>query len=128
MANPGANGILSFRWTVGPRQCSATGVRPIDFQWIGHELALKWPDGTETFLTLEALRRGCPCAGCHGETDVLGKVHRAPAQPYSKNSFQIVRSAEVGGYALQPFWADGHGTGLYSWEYLRRLGGIVDKA
>jgi DUF971 family protein len=27
----------------------------------------------------------------------------------------------VGGYALQPFWADGHQTGLYSWKYLRAL-------
>ena len=27
----------------------------------------------------------------------------------------------VGNYALQPFWNDGHHTGLYTWEYLKRL-------
>jgi DUF971 family protein len=29
----------------------------------------------------------------------------------------------VGGYALQPSWGDGHGTGLYTFALLRRLGG-----
>jgi hypothetical protein len=27
----------------------------------------------------------------------------------------------VGGYAIQPKWADGHSTGIYSYKYLRRL-------
>jgi DUF971 family protein len=27
----------------------------------------------------------------------------------------------VGGYALQPHWADGHESGIYSFQYLRRL-------
>jgi DUF971 family protein len=27
----------------------------------------------------------------------------------------------VGGYALQVFWADGHNTGLYSYDLLREL-------
>jgi DUF971 family protein len=28
----------------------------------------------------------------------------------------------VGGYAIQPIWADGHSTGLFSYEYLKRVG------
>jgi DUF971 family protein len=27
----------------------------------------------------------------------------------------------VGGYAIQPVWADRHNTGIYSFEYLRRV-------
>ena len=27
----------------------------------------------------------------------------------------------VGGYAFQPTWGDGHNTGLYPFEYLRRI-------
>jgi DUF971 family protein len=27
----------------------------------------------------------------------------------------------VGGYAIQPVWADGHNTGIYSFEYLLRI-------
>jgi DUF971 family protein len=32
-----------------------------------------------------------------------------------------VNIASVGGYAIQPVWADGHDTGIYSFEYLRML-------
>jgi DUF971 family protein len=27
----------------------------------------------------------------------------------------------VGGYGIQPTWEDGHGTGIYSWEYLKKI-------
>jgi DUF971 family protein len=28
----------------------------------------------------------------------------------------------VGGYAIQPVWGDGHATGIYSFDYLKRVG------
>jgi DUF971 family protein len=90
-------------------------------QLIGNELALAWNDGTESFLQLKTLRRACPCAACGGEPDVLGKVAR-PNVTYSPESFQLTGFDIVGGYALQPRWADGHSTGIYSFTYLRRLG------
>ena len=89
-------------------------------QLIGHELALQWNDGVESFLELERLRRACPCATCGGEPDVLGNISR-PDVNYSDKSFELVGWQMVGGYALQPRWADGHSTGLYSFAYLRRL-------
>ena len=97
-------------------------MRPVDLQQIGAELAVKWDDGTETFYQLEQLRKRCPCAACCGETDVMGHVHKGPAQSLSDRSFQLIRINTVGGYAIQPYWADGHNTGIYSYEYLRRLG------
>jgi DUF971 family protein len=27
----------------------------------------------------------------------------------------------VGGYAVKPVWADGHATGLFSFDYLKRV-------
>jgi DUF971 family protein len=42
---------------------------------------------------------------------------------YADNSFQLNGFSLVGGYALQPNWADGHNTGIYSFQYLRRLAG-----
>ena len=93
-----------------------------DFQLIGTELALKWDDGEEGYIALETLRRHCPCAGCKGETDVMGNVYRGPEIPLTESSFRLVKIVRVGGYALQPVWADGHTTGLYSFEYLRALG------
>ena len=53
-------------------------MRPLDMQQIGNELAVKWDDGTEDFILLEKLRRACPCAGCKGETDIMGNVYKIP--------------------------------------------------
>ena len=89
-------------------------------QLIGEELALLWADGAESFLPLERLRRACPCASCGGEPDVLGNISR-PDVNYSDKSFELVGWQLIGGYALQPRWRDGHSTGLYSFQYLRRL-------
>lgn len=97
-------------------------VRIIDFQVIGDELALKWEDGEEDFVTLEHLRRHCPCAGCKGEMDVMGNLYKGPEIQLTPNSFLLTRIMPVGGYALQPVWADGHTTGLYSFDYLKALG------
>lgn len=96
-------------------------MRPIDIQPIGNELAIKWDDGRESFVPLETLRRGCPCAECRGEADVLGNVHRNPARPLPPPAFELVRIIAVGGYAIQPIWADGHTTGIYSFDYLRQI-------
>ena len=93
---------------------------PTSIQPIGSELAIAWSDGTESYLPLDLLRRACPCAACGGEPDVLGHVVR-PQVAYTPQSFILSGVAVVGGYALQPAWADGHGTGLYTFSYLRRL-------
>jgi DUF971 family protein len=97
-------------------------MRLMDFQIVGTELALKWDDGQEGYIPLEVLRRQCPCAGCKGEVDVMGNVYRGPDVPLTNASFRLEKVVPVGGYALQPIWADGHTTGLYSFEYLRALG------
>jgi DUF971 family protein len=96
-------------------------LEPTNIQQIGDELAIVWNDGFESYFNLEFLRRACPCAACGGEPDVLGKVVR-PNVTYSPESFQLTGFDIVGGYALQPRWADGHSTGIYSFTYLRRLG------
>jgi DUF971 family protein len=98
-------------------------MRPVDFQFIGRELAVKWDDGGESFILLEKLRRACPCAGCKGETDILGNLHKNPGEPLTARSFELLRIGRVGGYAIQPVWADGHATGLFSFEYLKQIAG-----
>lgn len=96
-------------------------MRPVDIQPIGEELAIKWDDGSESFILLEKLRRCCPCAGCKGEVDVMGNLYKNPDRPLSAAAFQLVRLETVGGYAVQPYWADGHATGLYSFDYLKSV-------
>jgi DUF971 family protein len=97
-------------------------MRIADFQVIGDELAIRWNDGGECFISLKDLRRHCPCAGCKGEVDVMGNLYKGPEIQLGVDSFRLVRIVPVGGYALQPAWGDGHNTGLYSFEYLRALG------
>jgi DUF971 family protein len=96
-------------------------MHPTDIQPIGQELAIKWDDGSESFVPFEKLRRSCPCAGCKGEVDVMGNLYKNPDRPLSANAFQLVRLEPVGGYGIQPVWADGHATGIYSFDYLRRV-------
>jgi DUF971 family protein len=96
-------------------------MRPIDLQHIGQDLAIKWEDGSESFIGLEKLRRACPCAGCKGESDIMGNLYKGPEQKFTASAFQLRSLTRVGTYALQPVWADGHNTGLYSFDYLKKL-------
>ena len=96
-------------------------MRALDIQHIGSELAVKWDNGGESFIPLENLRRACPCAGCKGEVDILGNLYKNPEKALTAKAFELVKLISVGGYGIQPVWADGHNTGIYSFEYLLRL-------
>jgi DUF971 family protein len=98
-------------------------MRPADIQQIGNELAIRWDDGGEDFIPLEKLRRSCPCADCKGEVDIMGNVYKNPEKILTPKAFELVRLVLVGGYAVQPVWADGHSTGIYSFDYLKRVAG-----
>jgi DUF971 family protein len=93
---------------------------PLRVDLIGHEIAVAWNDGSESFIELEKLRRHCPCAACGGEPDVLGHVER-PRVSYGPGSFELRSYQFVGGYAFQPKWNDGHESGLYPFKLLRAL-------
>ena len=88
---------------------------------VGDELAIAWSDGVETYLNIQTLRKGCPCASCQGEPDALGRVVKPPVS-YGPKSFDLLKMMPVGGYAVQLSWGDGHNTGIYSYEYLRGIG------
>ena len=104
-------------WRVG----QDAGMRATDIQPIGNELAIKWDDGGESFITLEKLRRACPCAGCKGEMDVMGNLYKGPDIPLRPESFVLRSLAQVGTYAVQPTWGDGHNSGLFAYDYLRKI-------
>lgn len=72
-------------------------------------LSLSWSDGHQTTLESRSLRAACPCAGCRGQS------------PRVRDDIRIVRSDVVGRYALQLFWNDGHGTGIYPFRLLREM-------
>lgn len=93
---------------------------PADLQVIGSELAIRWSDGQESYLPLEELRKRCPCAACCGEPGLTKPIPGA-GERLTAESYRLRGMQRVGGYAIQPTWEDGHGTGIYSWEYLQKI-------
>src|SRR5207249_11039715 len=91
---------------------------PTNIQQIGNEMAIKWNDGSESYLNLGLLRRACPCAACGGEPDVLGNILR-PEISYTDASFQLDSFVVVGGYALQTRWHESHNTAKTSLQIMR---------
>ena len=89
-----------------------------------NEIAIKWSDGLDVFISLKALRFGCPCAWCSGEKDVLGNVYKGQQSKLSDASFLITRYEKVGLYGIRFFWKDNHHDGIYSFDLLKRLSDV----
>jgi DUF971 family protein len=85
------------------------------------ELFVKWDDGHESVYTLQYLREECPCASCKGETVLLHSYSPVKLPVLTPGMYELKSIQQVGNYAIQVFWGDGHQTGIYSWEYLRGL-------
>ena len=83
-------------------------------------LAVLWDDGHESFYPGAQLRKLCPCAECRdGAGHQGGSLHLV--QPGTDARHRIAGFHPVGNYALGLSWADGHNTGIYTFEYLRGL-------
>ena len=63
------------------------------------------------------------CTGAHG-TEPQKTNYAAPdANPFQmfKPSIKMTNVEPVGNYAVQIFWNDGHSTGIYSYDHLRKI-------
>lgn len=92
----------------------------------GTGMEIDWKDGHKSVWTFSWLREACPCATCHEARQIEGRkpgepkaqpasllpMYKAPARPDSVTP--------VGRYAVGFHWNDGHQSGIYSWDYLRR--------
>ena len=93
----------------------------------GTGVEIEWSDGHRSAWTFAFLRDACPCATCHEAREQTGQVPgEAPPRPQALLPMYAAparpREGEpVGKYALRFTWNDGHASGIYSWEYLRRL-------
>jgi len=92
-------------------------------------LEITWDDGQICQYPLPELREACPCAECRGGHQFMGREHDPQDILALKpaRSYKITTINMIGNYALQPSWDDGHHTGLYTWEYLRRLCPAVER-
>jgi DUF971 family protein len=79
-------------------------------------LAIAFDNGDSFTLPAEYLRVESPSAEVQGHAADQKKI--VPG----KRHVRIVSLEPVGNYAVRIGFDDGHDTGLYSWEYLHRLG------
>ncbi len=87
------------------------------------QVRIEWADEFQSVYTLDTLRQICPCASCAEQRrnqDPL-RVFSPGQAVVTQGELRAERPVEmVGNYALQFFWADGHNTGIYTFEFLRR--------
>jgi DUF971 family protein len=81
------------------------------------ELSINWSDEAETKYNAADLRRACPCAGCINEW--TGEKMLKAENIEDDLSFSSI--SIVGRYALNFHFSDGHDTGIFSFDYLRKL-------
>src|SRR5579862_7138465 len=88
-------------------------------------LIVTWADGHQSVLSLQMLRKFCPCAGCQGERDILGRTLMPIVKTTYDGPITAMGAELVGNYALRIDWADGHSAGIYTFTFLRQLEGMV---
>ena len=92
----------------------------------GTGMEITWRDGHQSHWTFAWLRQACPCATCHEEREADGrepgepKAAAAALLPMFKPAARPDTVQQVGRYAISFGWNDGHTSGIYSWDFLRR--------
>jgi ATP-binding protein involved in chromosome partitioning len=79
---------------------------------------ITWEDGKVSRYPNRYLRSMCPCAQCVNENTGQRMISVESIDP----NVRLVSVSPVGRYALHFQWSDGHGTGLYSFDTLHKLG------
>ena len=95
-------------------------MKPKDIQLIGNELAIVWDDGSESYFPSDFLRKHSPIAQNIGEKDICGNQYGGDG-PKECIGVTITGWEFLGNYAIRPVFSDGHGSGLFSWEFLKEL-------
>lgn len=92
----------------------------------GTGMQIEWKDDHQSSWTFAWLRNACPCATCHEERDASGRQPGEP-RPKADNLLPLYQApprptlvTPVGRYAISFTWNDGHSSGIYSWDFLRR--------
>lgn len=93
----------------------------------GTGVDITWKDGHVSHWTFPYLRDACPCATCHEEREKTGRAPGEP-KPAPPQMFPMyaaparpLQAEPIGRYAIKFKWNDGHESGIYAWEFLRRL-------
>lgn len=84
-------------------------------------LELVYEDGSKHSLSAEYLRVFSPSA------EVQGHGPGQSVLQHGKKNVQFLDFEPQGHYALKIVFSDGHDSGIYSWEYLDKLGSNYDE-
>jgi len=87
-----------------------------------------WADGHASHFDFAYLRDNCPCATCNDEREKKASLSEAspafassPVLPMFKAKARATAATQVGNYAIQISFSDGHSTGIYSYDHLRSI-------
>lgn len=80
------------------------------------ELVAAFDDGSSGSVDFVRLRENSPSAEVQGH-GAGPKPVQAPVSP----DISVERAEPVGRYAVRIFFSDGHSSGLYTWDLLKRL-------
>ena len=92
----------------------------------GAGVDITWADGHQSHFDFAYLREHCPCATCNEEREkkatiaTPGSSQFAPL-PMFKPKARAQSATQVGNYAIQIFFSDGHSTGIFSYDHLRSI-------
>ena len=81
------------------------------------QILIEWNDGRKSNFLPKTLRAACPCAACVNE--LTG--NRMIKLEDIREDIRAIAIQPIGRYALHIIWNDGHSTGLYGFELLRKL-------
>jgi DUF971 family protein len=97
-------------------------------------LDIEWQDGLRSVYPISLLRTMCPCAACKVVREesgpqrnevvkkhVGGKLGLAILPGNFADPLRVISAELVGNYALRIDWSDKHGSGIYSFQYLREI-------
>jgi DUF971 family protein len=92
----------------------------------GTGVDVTWADGHSSHFDFPLLRDSCPCATCNDERakkeSLAGmNLPASPLLPMYKPKPRAQAATQVGNYAIQISFSDGHSTGIFSYDYLRTL-------
>ncbi|MRW93766.1 DUF971 domain-containing protein [Duganella sp. FT80W] len=79
-------------------------------------LDIEFNDGASFSIPFELLRVYSPSA------EVMGHGPGQEVLQVGKREVGIAGIEPVGNYAVQPTFSDGHNTGIFTWDYLYKLG------
>jgi len=98
----------------------------------GAGVDITWADNHTSHYDFAYLRDECPCATCNEKRDqehqhqhagvgTKAAVISSPALPMFKPKMRAQSATQVGNYAVQISFNDGHNTGIFSYEHLRNI-------